>query len=717
MLSRAGFAELRTALTGLDPGLRRVRFAGAASAAMALAAAVMTGLRLVAGFPITVVLLACVLAMVSNLAVDEPDPQARRATTLLMLGPAVVAMVVGTLLAPYHLVADVVFVAVMVAAVYVRRFGPRAVALGTAAVMPYFFTLFLGATPAELPWLGVAAAVGICATLVVRGLVFAERPERALERLLRAFRAHVHALVDAVVRLLEAPPGRLDDAREEVRRRTTRLNETALLVADALEVERAAADPDELALRVMDAELAAERLALTAQRLVDTPGGAEAGGLDDSTRTALLEALHAVSGASATGTPRRYVPALLATARRSVADLTAQPDEPPARVHRVALAVVRLADSWESGAARAVAVRDTDGEPSPDEAEPGPADEPAGLRLTTRQAVQVGVATSLAIVLGELVSPARWYWAVIAAFIVFAGASSRGDILSRGYQRVVGTVGGVLAGVGLAVLVGNRPVLVLVLLFCCVFLALYLARVSQALMAFWITAVLALLYGLIGQFDVTTFVVRIAETAVGVAMGVLAAFLVLPTRTRDAFDEALDAQVDAVDAVLRAAVDRIAGREPAAPPLELAHAAREALGTLRSRAAPLERAVWLRRGRTGYQRAVRVLTGVEHYARALARMSDTLVEPGWAPTLDPAAEQVRANLAGLRAVLCREEGARVPGSAEEAVDAAEAYAAGVEEPRRRAELLAVVRVLRRIDQAVVGYAADLTGPQREPVRG
>jgi len=41
-------------------------------------------------------------------------------------------------------------------------------------------------------------------------------------------------------------------------------------------------------------------------------------------------------------------------------------------------------------------------------------------------------------------------------------------------------------------------------------------------MAFWITAVLALLYGLIGQFSVETLLLRVAETAVGAAAGMLA---------------------------------------------------------------------------------------------------------------------------------------------------------------------------------------------------
>ena len=90
---------------------------------------------------------------------DEADLPRRRATTLLMLGPAAVAVTAGTLLAPHRLVADVVFVGVTMAAVYVRRFGPRGFALGMAGFMPYFFTQFLQARPAELPWLLVAAVV------------------------------------------------------------------------------------------------------------------------------------------------------------------------------------------------------------------------------------------------------------------------------------------------------------------------------------------------------------------------------------------------------------------------------------------------------------------------------------------------------------------------------------------------------------------------------
>jgi Fusaric acid resistance protein-like len=656
--------------------------------------------------------------------VNEPDLGRRRVTTLLMLAPAGASIAAGTLLTPHRVVADVVFVVVMMIAVYVRRFGPRGFALGMAAFMPFFFTQFLRVTVGQLPWLLIGAATGIGSTLLLRCWVFAERPERTLERLFRAFRAHLHALIEAVAELLAALPEAVEDELRRVRRRRTRLNETVLRVAELLEqrdfdhrADGSEGDGPDLALRIFDAELAAERLAVATWRLVQdsTP-------VDDGSQRALLAGLHGLGAASATGTPPGMVITLLDRAKRSVGALVAETRGHGDRTQRVAFAVARLADAMVTAqrpdgptpadGGKAPQTRDAETETETEAETDTGADAagPAGLRLSTRQAVQVGVATSMAIIVGELVSPSRWYWAVVAAFVVFVGTSSRGDVLSRGSQRVAGTIGGVIAGMGLAVLVGGHPLPALLLLFGCVFLALYLVR-SQALMAFWITAVLALLYGLIGQFSVETLVVRIEETAIGAAMGILAGYLVLPKRTREAFGEALDEMVDAVDAVLAAAVGRILGREPDIPPVELAWKMDNALDTLRQRAKPLDNPLPRRRGQSSYQRALRVLSGVDHYARSLARLSDGLREPSWAPKLDPAADRVRANLGALRHLLLRHEAGEIR-SAEDVIDAAEAAAARTADPRRRADLLGAARLLRRIDQAVVGFVTDI-GPRDE----
>ncbi|GAY07440.1 FUSC family protein [Pseudonocardia sp. N23] len=715
--------EVRTTLTGVDPGLGRLRMAATATAAMVLAAGIMAGVRALTGQPVTVLLFAAVVAMIAGLSVTEPELPARRLTTALMLLPAAAAITAGTLLAPMRVLADVVFVLVMAGAVWVRRFGPRGFALGMAAFMPYFFTQFLQASVAELPWLLLAAAVGIGSTLLLRCWLLAEKPERVLDRLVRAFRARVHAVVEAVADVLAGGPGTTESDLAAVRRARVRLNDTALQVVDQLEhLDRDSPAPGGLSLRVVDIELATERLAIATRRLL-----AEVPPPDRLVLRALAAGVRGLSRATATPTPADRVPALLDGARHSVDTLWADTAGTSERAQRVAFAITRLTDAL--GQARDAAVPEeppaAEDEPAAEEDDSGP----GGLELTTRQAVQVLVATSLAIVGGELISPSRWYWAVIAAFVVFAGTASRGDVLNRGSQRVVGTIGGVIAGMGLAALVGDQRLVAIVLLFACVFLALYLVRISQALMAFWITTVLALLYGLIGQFSAGTLLVRIEETAVGAAMGMIAGYLVLPKRTREAFGEALDAAVDASDTALAAAVDRLTGHEPSTTPVQLARDLDESLATLRLRVKPLGNPLPRRRGRSGYERALRVLTAVDHYARDLARTSDSVVDPDWEPTLRPAADRVRANLDGLRDHLIagiphsRADDSRVVGvdvvgvdtveppaviaSAEDLVDAAEAHAARCPDHRRRVELLAAVRYLRRIDQAVVGLAVDL----------
>jgi hypothetical protein len=732
VLRRRAIAELRTMLTGVDPGLVRLRLAGIGTASMVLAAAVMSGVRALSGQPVTVELFAAVLAMISNLAVNEPDVGRTRVTTLLMLGPAVVSLTVGTLLASHRVLADVVFVAVTMVAVYIRRFGPRGFALGMAAFMPFFLSQFLHVTVAQLPWLVIAAGTGIGATLLLRGWAFAERPELTLDRLVRAFRAHLHALVEAVADLLAAVPGAVENELHDLARRRARLNDTALLLANSVEQRGAdhrgdsdgrdsgEGDGEAFTLGILDAELAAEGLAVATKRLAQCEAP-----LDDGSRRALLAGLRGLGTASATGTPPAMVDGLLEQAQRSVSALAAETQGHRDRTQRVAFAVIRLADALqaarhadgpapatEDSAARLP--RDQPG--GPDGPRHSDADEdtatktdgaqPQGLALSTRQAIQVGIATSLAIMVGELVSPARWYWAVLTAFLVFAGTSSRGDVLSRGWQRLIGTIGGVLAGMGLAVLVSGHELLSLLVMFGCAFLALYLVRISQTMLALWITAVLAVLYGLIGQFSVQTLVLRIEETAVGVAMGMLAAYLILPKRTQEAFGEALDDMVDAGDAALAAATERILGREPARPPAQLTQDLHKALSTLRERSKPLDNPLPWRRGRSSYQRTLRVMTAVDHYARSLTQLADHVREPGWAPTLQPATACVRTNLNALRQMLHGRQIGQIS-SAEDLIDASEAYAAHTPDPDRRAALLSAARLLRRIDQVVVKFATYL----------
>jgi len=180
------------------------------------------------------------------------------------------------------------------------------------------------------------------------------------------------------------------------------------------------------------------------------------------------------------------------------------------------------------------------------------------LSPSTRQAVQVAIASSLAIVAGELLSPARWYWAAIAAFVIYSGTTSRGDVLARGGQRIAGTVAGVAVGAVVASLVGGNVVVSLALIFISLFAGFYLMQVS-AFMVTGITTMLALLYGLLGEFTIRLLVTRIEETAIGAAIGIATAMVVLPVRTRTTVSDDITSFVTGLSELVSRAGNQLTG--------------------------------------------------------------------------------------------------------------------------------------------------------------
>src|SRR5262249_50410995 len=109
------------------------------------------------------------------------------------------------------------------------------------------------------------------------------------------------------------------------------------------------------------------------------------------------------------------------------------------------------------------------------------------LDFTSRQAVQVAVAGGLAIVLGRVLSPERYYWAVLAAFVAFAGTATRSETFLKAVNRVLGTLVGLGAAIGLAHLTAGHTWWVLVTIVASLFCGFYLVNVSYAYMIFFIT--------------------------------------------------------------------------------------------------------------------------------------------------------------------------------------------------------------------------------------
>lgn len=704
------YERAQTWTVGSDPGLLRLRMATRTTFALACALGILFLLTKATGQPVTVALLGVLITMVSGRAVNEPDPRQQKITMLLLPLPAAAAITIGTLLAPHRLAADTVFVAVVFCSVYVRRFGARGRALGMVAFMAYFFTLYLRAKTAELPWMIGAVLVGTACTFVISSYVLPDRPERVMRATVRSLRARMAIVIDTTAEAVSS--GRLDERRRRrLRVRTARLNEAALLVQGQIEdrVDPGVLWPGvsgaQLAQWLFDAELNVERVATAGARAAGTA-------MPAATRAELAAVLTKL--ARAIRTPQTGELRHVADQAQHLLDQRPGPaaDEPGAgAVRRVALAVIATAAATSE--IRALVDRATRsieiGESTPPAAS---ASEPAkrGLRPTTRQAIQVAVAAGLAIVIGESVSPSRWYWAVIAAFVIFAGTNTWGETLTKGWQRLLGTALGVPCGILIATLVSGNHMVSLVLIFVCLFCSFYFMRVTYSLMTFLITTMLALLYGLLGEFSFDLLMLRIEETGIGAVIGVATAILVLPTNTQTAVRKDAHVYLTTLSELVDTSVATLFGNDAPMDPIEKARELDRALQQFRASAKPLTAGVAGLSGRRSIRRALRVLTACDRYGRNLAWNSERFddASPQLAEAVASAAAQIRRNIEALQSV--REHGSTVV-AATDLLDAADSLAWQADgdpapgSPTRR--LLTALHALRQMDRAIVTEAIDL----------
>lgn len=673
-------------LVASDPGLTRLELAARVLVTVVVALGVLGGLMRWAGLPLPGVLVGAVVALMGSAMVNDTHRQGRRYTTVLLPLPAAAAMALAAALSPWPMVADAMFVGVSFAAVYVRRFGARGFALGMIAFITYFLALFLHLRFAQWPATVLGAALGAGCAFAVRFGLFpsGDTDIRRARAVLRAFYARLGQVLDEMAARVNAAAD--EDDWRPLRRLILQLNETALMVESALDTVDAPGARDasgmQPSLALFDLELAVERLAAASR---DHPLEADRQPVVDALRTLRRAAVarHRGPAGIAFEAPRlggyRWEAALRDVARA----LDAAPSEdtlgPAAADSNAPVRAGAVSSDAAEGASR--------------------------LRPSTRQAIQVATAAGLAIAAGELVSPQRWYWAAITAFVVFAGTSSRGETLSKGWQRILGTCAGVAAGIAVALAVGDHHGIAIGLMLACVFLAFYLIRVSYALMIFWITIALALLYGLVGRFSVELLELRLLETVIGTAIGVGVASVVLPTSTRATIREGSRRYLDTLAQLIECSVARLTGRDTSADPAGEARRLDREFQSLSTAAKPLTRGLAGAFGRRGARNWLRGMLACRHYARQLAQCGQRARPDGADSTLgrafDAAAAEVIAEIRALRA------GEAPDGDLDPTRTTLDALNEAGESMRAASpELQAAARNLRRIHRLVVALRHD-----------
>ncbi|MFD5266549.1 FUSC family protein [Streptomyces sp. NPDC058335] len=741
--ARARAAGVRDRVRASDPGLLRLAAGLRTVGAITLTLAVLSLL----GADVTHLVAGAIAAMVATFAVREKQRGPQAVTLALGLPVALASVSLAALLSSHVVAGDIVFVALIFCAVYGRRFGDRGTALGLIGFQVYFLSLFVGATRHILPGLWGVLAVAFACSALARFVLVPQTPAGILLRLRQAFRARLAQLLDAQLELLDAGPEEVEKALAHVRTGTARLHETAMMIHGRLEE----GTPDEATARlvqrrVADAEIAAERLGL----LLLTARSAERA----DTLTLHLpgapvpEAGRLPVREEATDVLRRDLRALRLLVRHPVGDgtglaqirnrLLGYRDEenlPPASpavrdvfrgVGESARAVLGLRialdgpqDESDDSPATARSREELDAEDAAiggSEAEEETAEKPTGLlRPTTRAAVQVSVGSALAIVGGELLSTHRWYWAVLTCWIVFINTASTGEILVKGYRRLLGTALGVVAGIGLAGLVGHHTWTAFAVVLLCVFAMFYTAPLSYTLMSFFVTAALGVLYTLLHTYSLEVLVLRVEETALGVVCGVVAAALVLPVRTDRRTDELLTTVLDRLTDVTEAAVEQLSG----GPPTELLDRAREldqALSDLRSATQPLTHPVTpLRTRRDTAQYVVALLETCAYHARSLAATAELLpTHPSIAadPRLRGAGQRILHNIGAIAARVADDRSTAEIRTGPSVASLLAPGTPGI--PRYGRVTDRVLRHLQRLDEAVAGLARPLAVPVSSP---
>lgn len=588
-------SELGDRLVASDPGLGRLR--GALSAAVGVASAL--GVETIyaavthagAMDSLIAMLLGAVMAMMGSSALTGTGAWRKARTAVFFPVALGVGMASGAAVGNRTGLMLVIFVPVMFVAVFVRRFGMPFFFYGFMCWIGYFFASFLHATMPMLPYMLGAAAVASAWILLLSVTVLRTNPARTLRRTVDGFGARARALARGCADMLaavDAEPRQRERLRRRLRRRQAQLAEAALM-AEGWSAEPGAVPAGDSAAglrrRLIDAQQLLDRMVAAADALVDPDGTSP-----DAELTAAAARVADRLARRDDDAANRAAFALAEAAEHTAAS-TASTDDgtagwwPARHFATAALEFVALARSVTG--TRTAGTRREDGEEDGFESVidlamgnlPGSASMAgeipargsrwnplARFELVVRQAVQASVAGGLAILAGSLLSPTRYYWAVIAAFVMFAGTATRTETFIKGVNRVAGTLVGLFASIGLAELTAGHTGWVLAVIVGSVFCGFYLIRVSYAYMIFFITILLGQLYTVLHLFSPGLLVVRLEETAVGAVIGFAVALVVMPLSTRDTVLTARNNLLDALAELLGGATDVLQPGRAEEPP-------------------------------------------------------------------------------------------------------------------------------------------------------
>jgi uncharacterized membrane protein YgaE (UPF0421/DUF939 family) len=732
-------------LAGSDPGLTRLRLALQTVLSVGLTMAVVYVMVRTTGeleisassAPAAVVaaqnhaavvvamMVGSIMALMSSFTVNDATSRAQLVTSALLPLPMTGALAAGFAFGPHRLLSLGWLLVALVVGVYLRRFGPRGVAVGLVLFQGAFMGFFLHTVFGwrDLGWLVADMALGLLASTFVRLVILRTDATHTLVRMRRSWLARASRVLRLSVRVVEAQdPGAHARATEQLRRQLIRLNESTLMLdaylgdpsiaswaaaahqrlfdheLSLVNVARFAGalsardlPPDVLsavrsqlsALRddnLADAEQAAQRLRALSSGLIDPRTSLLLQRLATSARI-LAEARAAERSAYS------VIPGSEASDHPVTGWVSPFEDEP-----ETFTSAVTLQAGWLPGSAEISAAASTT----------------RGSRLLdrtvlaphVRASIQMAVAATLALVVGDRISQQRLYWAALAVFLSFMATTNSGEQVRKAVGRAIGTAVGIVVGDVLVHVTRGQPTVSILTVLVALFLGVYLMRISYGFMAMSITVATAQLYDQLDEFSWHLLLLRLAENCVGVGAVILTVLFVVPLRPQRVLTAGLLAYFLSLRTVVLAALQRLL--EPGAAPPTRAdlRALDAAYASLNVTAKPLQWGLFVR-----YSGPIPELLAIAGACRTYARTL-TIGVHHWPAVanaqrdaLTAAVEQTRSSLSAIETRL--REGPRGP----------YIRAAGLFQPlSNHIDSPRVLRDLMLLDAALAKFAEGLGMP-------
>jgi uncharacterized membrane protein YccC len=578
----------------IDPGLVRLIGALRVMAGVVVAIGIVVPLALLTGTnALYGAVLAGLIALFASPATIGSAAATRRWIGIVAVLPTGIGVTIGTVLPRDPVITVVAMGLVAAAAVWLRRYGTRAGGLGQLGFIAFYFALLLGLHVRDLPGALIAAGIGLLCSWGAN-LLPGPGARRRIESGVAALSARVALLLETMVDLVST--GRRDPRLiRTLRRQQQAVQRTAGVFAGQLDDADASSEPltreqsraQALRVRIFDLQLAAENLATLVPVTQSVAMTIEQRALLAADLVSVQD--HIRAGGAPAPAP---TPTPTPTQRKPVAPEPSEEADPsdewPADARRMRAAALDL----RATADRLHELKDADDLPDIEEESAlplvvrpgmgGVADAPhrPAAAGSARLALQAGVSTGLALLLGSLVSTSHQYWAAMPAFGVLSG--SDGETRLKALQRILATLAGAAVAFGLAILAGHSAAVAFPLLVVSVFFIAFLRPISSTWTAFWQTLLLATMYDVLGTLSVETVEIRVIETAIGALVAVTVSAVLLPTRTRrrllDGMAEVVrligvtahDAYTrggDGTSAALREAVRRLRDLEEVARPV------------------------------------------------------------------------------------------------------------------------------------------------------